>query len=147
MLTDSVIEIYSDGSCIGNPGPGGWAAIILEKNKKKEIFGGEKITTNNRMELIAVINALNLINNKSKISIYTDSKYIINGITIWMKNWKKNNWKTGNKKIVKNKDLWNLLDKICGIHQVNWNWVKGHSGHELNERVDYLARSEAEKLK
>jgi len=146
-LTDSVIEIYSDGSCIGNPGPGGWAAIILEKNKKKEIFGGEKITTNNRMELIAVINALNLINNKSKISIYTDSKYIINGITIWMKNWKKNNWKTSNKKIVKNKDLWNLLDKICGIHQVNWNWVKGHSGHELNERVDYLARSEAEKLK
>ncbi len=146
-MTDSVIEIYSDGSCIGNPGPGGWAAIILEKNKKKEIFGGEKITTNNRMELIAVINALNLINNKSKISIYTDSKYIINGITIWMKNWKKNNWKTSNKKIVKNKDLWNLLDKICGIHQVNWNWVKGHSGHELNERVDYLARSEAEKLK
>tara|TARA_A100001011_G_scaffold399344_1_gene507547 strand:+ start:1130 stop:1570 length:441 start_codon:yes stop_codon:yes gene_type:complete len=146
-LTDSVIEIYSDGSCIGNPGPGGWAAIILEKNKKKEIFGGEKITTNNRMELIAVINALNLIKNKSKISIYTDSKYIINGITIWMKNWKKNNWKTSNKKIVKNKDLWNLLDKICGIHQVNWNWVKGHSGHELNERVDYLARSEAEKLK
>ncbi len=146
-MTDSVIEIYSDGSCIGNPGPGGWAAIILEKNKKKEIFGGEKITTNNRMELIAVINALNLIKNKSKISIYTDSKYIINGITIWMKNWKKNNWKTSNKKIVKNKDLWNLLDKICGIHQVNWNWVKGHSGHELNERVDYLARSEAEKLK
>ena len=146
-MTDSVIEIYSDGSCIGNPGPGGWAAIILEKNKKKEIFGGEKITTNNRMELIAVINALNLIKNKSKISIYTDSKYIINGITIWMKNWKKNNWKTSNKKIVKNKDLWNLLDKICGIHQVNWNWIKGHSGHELNERVDYLARAEAEKLK
>ena len=146
-MTDSVIEIYSDGSCIGNPGPGGWAAIILEKNKKKEIFGGEKITTNNRMELTAVIKALNLIKNESKISIYSDSKYIINGITIWMKNWKKNNWKTSNKKIVKNKDLWNLLDKICKIHQVNWNWIKGHSGHELNERVDYLARSEAEKLK
>ena len=146
-MTDSVIEIYSDGSCIGNPGPGGWAAIILEKNKKKEIFGGEKITTNNRMELTAVIKALNLIKNESKISIYSDSKYIINGITIWMKNWKKNNWKTSNKKIVKNKDLWNLLDKICGIHQVNWNWIKGHSGHELNERVDYLARAEAEKLK
>tara|TARA_Y100000991_G_scaffold199431_1_gene171140 strand:- start:456 stop:896 length:441 start_codon:yes stop_codon:yes gene_type:complete len=146
-LTDNIIKIYSDGSCIGNPGPGGWAAIILEKNKKKEIFGGEKITTNNRMELTAVIKALNLIKNESKISIYSDSKYIINGITIWMKNWKKNNWKTSNKKIVKNKDLWNLLDKICKIHQVNWNWIKGHSGHELNERVDYLARSEAEKLK
>ncbi len=146
-MTDNIIKIYSDGSCIGNPGPGGWAAIILEKNKKKEIFGGEKITTNNRMELTAVIKALNLIKNESKISIYSDSKYIINGITIWMKNWKKNNWKTSNKKIVKNKDLWNLLDKICKIHQVNWNWIKGHSGHELNERVDYLARSEAEKLK
>lgn len=146
-MTDNIIKIYSDGSCIGNPGPGGWAAIILEKNKKKEIFGGEKITTNNRMELTAVIKALNLIKNESKISIYSDSKYIINGITIWMKNWKKNNWKTSNKKIVKNKDLWNLLDKICGIHQVNWNWIKGHSGHELNERVDYLARTEAEKLK
>ena len=146
-MTDNIIKIYSDGSCIGNHGPGGWAAIILEKNKKKEIFGGEKITTNNRMELTAVIKALNLIKNESKISIYSDSKYIINGITIWMKNWKKNNWKTSNKKIVKNKDLWNLLDKICKIHQVNWNWIKGHSGHELNERVDYLARSEAEKLK
>ena len=90
-MTDNIIKIYSDGSCIGNPGPGGWAAIILEKNKKKEIFGGEKITTNNRMELTAVIKALNLIKNESKISIYSDSKYIINGITIWMKNWKKNN--------------------------------------------------------
>ena len=133
------VKIYTDGACVGNPGPGGWAAVIIFDNKKEELFGGEKLTTNNRMELTAVIEALKYIKDKSNITLFTDSKYVMQGITSWIDNWKKNNWKNASKKDVKNKDLWVELDKYVAQHNVRWNWVKGHSGHEKNEIADALA--------
>ena len=137
--------IYTDGACIGNPGKGGWAAIIIEPTGEREIVGYEKSTTNNRMELKAVIEALKEIEVNSQISLFSDSKYVIDGITKWIKNWKINDWKTTNKKEIKNLDLWMNLDKLTSKFKITWNWVKAHSTNEYNNKVDRLARNEAEK--
>ncbi len=139
--------IYTDGACLGNPGPGGWAALIIDKNElTNKKVGSEISTTNNRMELTAVIEALKIIPCESKLAVYTDSKYVINGIEIWIVNWKKSNWKGSNRKEIKNKDLWIQLDNLSQNLNINWKWVKGHSGDVNNEEVDQLARGEAEKL-
>ena len=138
-----MIKIYTDGSCIENPGRGGWAAIILDDGKKIEIKGNEKDTTNNQMELLAPIQALKKIPKGSKVQIFTDSKYVKSGITEWVHNWKKNGWKTANKQDVKNKELWLELDLLNNEFEINWNWVKAHSTDELNNEVDLLARSAA----
>ena len=144
------IEIYTDGACSGNPGPGGWAAIILNDGKeKKRIFGGEKLTTNNRMELIAAIKGLeysiHLDNERpsmiKKIIIYTDSTYLKNGITVWVKSWEKNNWKTTDKKNVKNIDLWKKLKMLIYSKKVDWRWIKGHSDNQINNLADRLAKN------
>ena len=140
------IKIYTDGACIGNPGPGGWAAIIISRDNQKELFGGKKLTTNNRMELTAAIEALEFCNKQKKqlsfekIKIYTDSIYVKDGITIWINNWKKNNWKTSDKKNVKNIDLWKKLQKLVEKNRIEWTWVKGHSNDPMNELADNLAK-------
>ena len=135
------IKIYTDGACSGNPGIGGWGAvIILPNNKTICLNGGSNETTNNQMELTAAIKSLNYFIEAQNISIYTDSKYVMNGIQLWIKNWKKNGWKTAAKKPVKNKDLWEKLDIEILKHSIEWNWVKGHAGNENNEKADYLAR-------
>jgi len=139
MSSDRLIHIYTDGACRGNPGPGGWGAILLCDNYKKEIKGSSQLTTNNIMELTAVIESLKLIKNPSKIIITTDSTYVKNGITEWIHNWKLKGWKTANKKPVKNKQLWQELDVLTNNHQIEWKWVKGHAGHAGNERADELA--------
>ncbi len=142
------VEIFTDGACSGNPGVGGWGAILRYKVTEKELSGGELNTTNNRMELTAVIEALKALKTTCNITLYTDSKYVMNGITEWLDNWKKNGWKTSNKKgEVKNIDLWKALDELVLKHEIRWVWVKGHAGHIENERVDTLARSEVQKLK
>ena len=144
------IKIYTDGSCIGNPGPGGWAAVILDEALKKELFGGEKSTTNNRMELTAAIKALeyclilkknSFLNNE--IEIFTDSLYVKKGITEWIKNWENNNWKTADKKVVKNIDLWKNLKELSESKKVSWYWIKGHSDHPMNDLADKLAKQAA----
>ena len=141
------IKIYTDGACVGNPGPGGWAAIILLENGKKELFGGEKLTTNNRMELTAAIKALEYFTkqeekqpSKKHIRIFTDSTYVKEGITVWINSWEKNNWKTAGKKNVKNVDLWKKLKELIQTSQVEWNWVKGHSEDPMNDLADKLAK-------
>ncbi|MBO6493085.1 MAG: ribonuclease HI [Pelagibacteraceae bacterium] len=138
-----MIKIYTDGSCLGNPGFGGWAAIIFLNDKKIKIKGKKKNTTNNQMELMAPIKALKKIPVGEKVQIYTDSKYVKIGITEWIKSWKKNDWKTSGKKKVKNKDLWKELDRLSKKYQIKWLWVKGHSGDITNEEVDQLAREAA----
>ena len=138
-----MIKIYTDGSCLENPGKGGWAAIIIDGEKEKEIKGSVENTTNNQMELLAPINALKNIPKGSKVQIFTDSKYVKSGITEWIHNWKKNGWKTADKKNVKNKDLWTELDELSSNFKIEWNWVKAHSTDELNNKVDLLARSSA----
>ena len=138
-----MIKIYTDGSCIGNPGKGGWAAIILNGDNKTEIKGSEKDTTNNQMELLAPIKALKEIPKGSKVEIFTDSKYVKSGITEWIHNWKKNGWKTANKKDVSNKELWTELDLLNNEFEISWNWVKAHSTDELNNKVDLLAKDAA----
>jgi ribonuclease HI len=138
-----MIKIYTDGSCLTNPGDGGWAAIINIDGEIKKINGNEKNTTNNRMELMAPINALKYINSKDPIEIFTDSKYVKNGITEWINTWVLNNWKTSNKEDVKNKDLWIELYKLNQSLNVKWNWVKAHAGDTLNEEVDILAKEAA----
>ena len=140
-----MIKIYTDGSCIGNPGKGGWAAIILENKKQKIISGSESYTTNNRMELIAVIKALKLVK-KKELTIITDSHYVKNGIEVWIFKWKKNGWMTAEKKPVKNKDLWLLLEKLSKNKKIKWEWVKGHSSDKLNNKVDEIARNEANNI-
>ena len=137
------LKIYTDGACSGNPGKGGWAAIILDEKGQSSISGTENKTTNNRMELMAPIMALKKIKTKSEIMIYTDSRYVKDGITEWIKKWKLNNWKNSNKKPVKNKDLWVKLDSCCQKHDVIWRWVKAHAGNKLNNLVDELAVSKA----
>ena len=137
------LKIYTDGACSGNPGKGGWAAIILDGKNQSSISGSENKTTNNRMELMAPIMALKKIKTKSEIIIYTDSRYVKDGITEWIKKWKLNNWKSSNKKPVKNKDLWVKLDNCCQKHDVIWKWVKAHAGNKLNNLVDELAVSKA----
>ena len=138
-----MIKIYTDGSCLKNPGNGGWAAIICTRNEMKKISGSEKDTTNNRMELLATINALKEVNSDDLIEIYTDSKYVKNGITDWIHNWIKNNWKTSNKEDVKNKDLWVQLHDLNNNSIIKWNWIKAHAGNPLNEEVDLLAKKAA----
>ena len=139
MNENIIINIWTDGACSGNPGPGGWGALIKYNNSTKEISGSEKNTTNNRMEMMAVIKALKYIDTKSQINLYTDSKYVKEGITNWIITWKKNNWKNSQKKDVKNKDLWIELDSLSLKHNINWNWVKGHSGNIENDIADKLA--------
>ena len=141
-----MIKIYTDGSCIGNPGKGGWAAIIIINNKKTQMKGSQENTTNNQMELLAPIKALNKIPRDSKIQIFTDSKYVKSGITEWIHNWKKNGWKTANKQSVKNKELWTELDLLTEKFEIKWSWVKGHSTDKLNNEVDLLAREAANNL-
>tara|TARA_B100000475_G_scaffold102778_1_gene74829 strand:+ start:737 stop:1159 length:423 start_codon:yes stop_codon:yes gene_type:complete len=138
-----MIKIYTDGSCIGNPGKGGWAAIIIIDDKKTQMTGSQKNTTNNQMELLAPIKALNKIPRGSKIQIFTDSKYVKSGITEWIHNWKKNGWKTANKQSVKNKELWTELDLLTEKFEIKWSWVKGHSTDKLNNEVDLLAKEAA----
>jgi ribonuclease HI len=137
-MTD-LITIYTDGACKGNPGSGGWGVFMKYKGIEKELYGGEKETTNNRMELMAAIHALDALKNPSTLSLYTDSKYVLQGITEWMDNWKKRGWKTAAKKPVKNEDLWRRLDRAIERHEIKWIWVKGHSGNAGNERADMLA--------
>ncbi|QDY68182.1 ribonuclease HI [Qingshengfaniella alkalisoli] len=137
---------YTDGACSGNPGPGGWGALLIAKNgdkvlRERELCGGEAETTNNRMELLAAINALEALERPSTITVVTDSAYVKGGITQWMFGWKKNGWKTSTKKPVKNEDLWRRLDEACKRHEITWEWVKGHAGHPENERADALARA------
>ena len=141
------VEIFTDGACKGNPGPGGWGAILRHGTTEKEIYGASKNTTNNIMELTAVIESLKNLKKPCELIITTDSKYVKNGITEWIHNWKKNGWRTAAKKEVKNKELWIELDSLIQIHSITWDWVKGHSGHPENERADLLANVAIEKLK
>lgn len=134
------VVIHTDGACSGNPGPGGWGVILESGTSRKEMKGGEPHTTNNRMELMAAISALEALKKPCRVDLYTDSQYVRNGIMTWIKGWKKNGWKTADKKPVKNVELWQRLDTALGEHQVTWHWVKGHAGHDLNERADELAR-------
>ena len=134
-----MIKVSTDGACKGNPGQGGWGALILENDVKREIYGGESNTTNNRMELMAVIRALELLKEQNDITVFTDSTYVQKGISEWIINWKRNGWKSSNKKSVKNKDLWVELDNLNDLMSVKWQWIKGHAGHSGNERADYLA--------
>lgn len=145
-MTDKKIIIYTDGACSGNPGPGGWGALLKSGSHEKEIYGGEKETTNNRMEIKAAIEALKSLKKSSGVTIYTDSKYVMEGITKWIFGWKKNGWRNAAKKPVKNSDLWQELDAIVKQHQIEWKWVKGHSGNEGNERADALAVRGREEL-
>lgn len=142
-----MLKIWTDGSCLGNPGPGGWAFVATNGQDTAERSGGERDTTNNRMELMAVIRALTAAHRHSEIELHTDSQYVKNGMQSWLKNWKKNNWHTANKKPVKNQDLWMQLDALSGAIKIHWHWVRGHNGDEMNERCDELARTAAEKLK
>jgi len=138
---DTAVVIHTDGACSGNPGPGGWGAILTYGAHRKELSGGDKITTNNRMELMAAIAALELLNRPSTVELHTDSVYLRDGISKWINNWKRNNWKTAAKKPVKNADLWQRLETARKPHQVRFHWVKGHAGHPENERADELARA------
>lgn len=135
------VELYTDGACSGNPGPGGWGALLRCKGVEKELSGGENNTTNNRMELRAAIEGLKAITRPCTIDLYTDSQYVMKGVTEWLAGWKARGWKSANKQPVKNQDLWMELDSEVARHSINWHWVRGHSGHPENERVDALARS------
>jgi ribonuclease HI len=139
-MTEDIVELYTDGACSGNPGPGGWGVILRMGGHEKEMFGGEPQTTNNRMEMMAVIEGLKALNRPVKASIYTDSQYVMKGMNEWIKGWKARGWKTAAKEPVKNVDLWQALDNECARHQLKWHWVKGHAGHVENERADALAR-------
>lgn len=143
MTALSQVTIYTDGACKGNPGPGGWGALLQYSGKTapitKEIYGGELQTTNNRMELMAAIEALRLLKRPCQVAFYIDSQYVRQGMLEWMDNWKKNGWKNAKKKPVKNADLWQVLDALCQLHKIEWHWVKGHAGHPGNERADQLA--------
>lgn len=141
------IEVFTDGACKGNPGPGGWGALLRYGEVEKELYGGEPETTNNRMELMAVIEALNALKRASDVRVTTDSTYVKNGITQWINGWKRNGWKTAAKKPVKNVDLWQALDSASARHHVEWAWVKGHSGHPDNERADQLANKGIEEMR
>lgn len=142
-----IVDIFTDGACSGNPGPGGWGAILRFGNVEKELNGGEEQTTNNRMELMAAIRAIEAVKRPCEIHLHTDSEYLRQGITTWIHSWKKRGWKTADKKPVKNQDLWERLDKAIATHDVTWHWVKGHSGHAENERADELARLAIRQMK
>jgi ribonuclease HI len=143
----TAVEIFTDGACSGNPGPGGWAAILRSGKHEKEISGGEALTTNNRMELTAAIRGLELLRRPSDVTVYTDSRYVMDGITRWLSRWKLNGWRTTDKKPVKNDDLWRVLDALSTCHRTKWKWVAGHSGHPENERADTLARAAIETVR
>ena len=140
VKTESRVEIYTDGACSGNPGPGGWGAVLSYRGKARELSGGEDATTNNRMELMAAISALEALSRPSRVRLHTDSTYVKDGITGWINRWKANGWRTANKKPVKNVDLWQRLEAALAGHEVDWRWVKGHAGDPGNERADALAR-------
>lgn len=140
-MTDSIIDIFTDGACSGNPGPGGWAAILRTHGHERELSGGEWETTNNRMELTAVIRALGALKRPSTVRLHTDSRYVLDGASKWLAKWKANGWKTADKKPVKNSELWRALDAAMSDHKISWKWVAGHSGHSENERADTLARA------
>ncbi len=146
-MSKDPIQMFTDGSCLQNPGPGGWAALLRYKGTEKMFSGGQFDTTNNQMELMAVIEGLKALTKACPIELYTDSKYVLDGYTKWLDGWKKRGWKKSDKKPVLNKELWQELDKAAESHSINWHWVKGHSGHDENERVDQLARMEAERMK
>ena len=135
------VAIWTDGACSGNPGPGGWGAILRYGDKARELSGGEAMTTNNRMELLGAINALEALSRPCEVELHTDSQYLRNGVLTWMHNWKRNGWRTADKKPVKNEDLWRRLDEAKARHEIDWRWVKGHAGNEMNERADELARA------
>lgn len=139
-MTETIIDIFTDGACSGNPGPGGWGAILRWNGHEKEIKGGDPATTNNRMELTAAIEALRALKRPSRVRLHTDSLYLRDGIERWIHNWKKRDWKTADRKPVKNVDLWQALDALRSRHQIEWRWVRGHAGHAENERADQLAR-------
>jgi ribonuclease HI len=140
-MTYPQVCLYTDGACSGNPGPGGWGALLTMGAHEKELCGAEAHTTNNRMEMMAAIQGLRALKNPCQVDLYTDSQYLRMGITSWIVGWKKNGWKTADKKPVKNEDLWRVLEDLVSIHDIRWHWVKGHNGHPENERVDLLARS------
>ena len=146
MDQEDIVTIHTDGSCLSNPGPGGWAAILRWRDNEREIVGHEQDTTNNRMELKATIMGLNAVTRTMAIALHTDSRYVMNGVQDWLPRWKANGWKTASKKPVANQDLWRLLDEAASRHQVTWHWVKGHAGDEFNERCDQLARGAAESI-
>ena len=138
---DDVVDIFTDGACSGNPGPGGWGAILRYHGHERELSGFEPLTTNNRMELMAAIAALEALKRPSRVRLHTDSRYVRDGITTWIHDWKRRNWRTADKKPVKNVDLWQRLDAAIKHHDVRWHWVRGHAGHVMNERADVLARA------
>jgi ribonuclease HI len=142
----AIVEIYTDGACRGNPGPGGWGALLISEKRRKTMFGGEADTTNNRMELMAAIEALNALKGSRKVLLYTDSTYVMDGINKWMPNWKKRGWKTSAKKPVKNQDLWMELDEAIVPHDIEWHWVRGHTGVPGNEEADELANRGIDEL-
>ena len=139
MTQDKTVSLYTDGACKGNPGKGGWGVLMRYGNHEKELFGGEAHTTNNRMELTAIIQGLAALKRPCAVVIYTDSQYVKNGMEQWIHGWKKNGWKTASKQPVKNEDLWQQLDRLAAQHQIQWQWVRGHAGHAENERADALA--------
>jgi ribonuclease HI len=147
MTEAGLVHIWTDGACSGNPGPGGWGALLRYGDREKELFGGESETTNNRMELTAAIEALNALKKPCKVKLTTDSQYVKGGITGWIHGWKKNGWKTSAKKPVKNAELWQALDEATRRHDVSWHWIKGHAGHAENEKADELARRGMEDYK
>jgi ribonuclease HI len=138
-MSEEIVEVYSDGACRGNPGPGGWGVLLRSGGLEKELWGGEADTTNNRMELTAVIRALEALKRPSRVRVYTDSQYVQKGISEWVHSWKRRGWRTADKKPVKNIDLWKRLDELAAVHAVDWHWVRGHAGHPENERADRLA--------
>jgi ribonuclease HI len=138
-MSKDVVEVYADGACKGNPGPGGWGVLLRAGGVERELFGGERQTTNNRMELTAVIRALEALKRRCTVRLYTDSQYVQKGISQWIHDWKRRGWRTADKKPVKNEDLWRRLDELAGGHDIEWHWVRGHAGHPENERADALA--------
>ncbi|RFC39975.1 MAG: RNase HI [Candidatus Nitrotoga sp. CP45] len=145
-MSEDIVEIYTDGACKGNPGVGGWGALLQIMGKERELCGGEAHTTNNRMELLAAIRALEALKRPCRVVLHTDSKYVQQGISVWVHNWKQRGWKTADKKPVKNEDLWRTLDELANKHHVQWVWIKGHAGHDGNERADELANRGIEQL-
>jgi len=138
-MPEETVEIYTDGACRGNPGPGGWGVLLRAQGREKELFGGETLTTNNRMELTAVIRGLEALKRRCRVSVYTDSQYVQKGISDWIHDWKRRGWRTADKKPVKNVDLWQRVDALSREHEIDWHWVRGHAGHDGNERADALA--------
>lgn len=146
-MGEAVVEVYTDGACSGNPGPGGWGAVLRASGTEKELSGGEPATTNNRMELLAVIRSLEALKRSCRVDLYTDSQYVQLGISEWIRGWKRRGWRTAAGKPVKNEDLWRRLDELAAVHDVRWHWVRGHAGHPENERADALARRGIEEAK